>query len=73
MLETLTKSQQTELRDVAAYIGKLPPLEEWVKIRQTLDPKAAVFIHSHWEWLGKSLDAYFSFLCRNPGTVPLGQ
>jgi hypothetical protein len=26
MLEKLTKNERFELRDVAAYIGKLPPL-----------------------------------------------
>lgn len=49
-----------ELRSVAAYIGGFPPLEEWVEIRQMIDPRSAVNTQLYWKWLGRSLDAFFS-------------
>lgn len=57
---TMPVSELEELRSVAAYIGGFPPLEEWVEIRQTIDPRNAVNTQFYWEWLGRSLNAYFS-------------
>jgi hypothetical protein len=55
-----TSEEQGELKSVAAYISTLPPREEWVDICQLIPPQIAVTIHKTWEWLGVSLDAFFS-------------
>ncbi len=49
-----------DLREVAADIAGFPPLEEWIEIRQIIAPQNAVNTQLYWNWLGRSLDAFFS-------------
>lgn len=54
----LPANELEALRSVAADIRRFPPFEEWVEIRR-IDPQNATNTQLYWEWLGRSLDAYF--------------
>jgi hypothetical protein len=56
----LSTKELEELKDVAFGISRIPPLEEWVEIRQKLSPESAVGTQLYWEWLWQSLYAYSS-------------
>lgn len=56
---SIPSKERKALKEFAAYVAGLPPLEEWVNIRQMLDPKNAVDTQLYWGWLGRSLDAFF--------------
>lgn len=57
---TFKADEKTELKEAATYIWyDVPPLEQWVKIRQELPPQAAIHINDMWKWVGISLHAFF--------------
>jgi hypothetical protein len=56
----LSTAQLKELKDAALSISDIPPLEEWVEIRQKLSPENAIGTQLYWEWLWRSLYAYSS-------------
>jgi len=57
---TFNPNEKAELKEAAVHIWHdVPPLEQWVKIRQILSPQAAININDMWEWLGISLHAFF--------------
>lgn len=57
---SLKPNEITELKAAAAYISGLPPLDEWTEIRPLLESQTAANTELFWNWVGKSLDAFFS-------------
>ncbi len=51
-------SELEKLRSVAADIRRFPPFEAWAENWRN-DPLNAINTKLYWEWLGRSLDAYF--------------
>lgn len=42
------------------YIRTMPPAEQWQEIRKFISSDHAFRIELYWQWLGRSLDAFFS-------------
>lgn len=49
-----------EGKEIADYASKLPPWRDWQEAYVQLDPLVAANINSSYQWLGKTLDAFFS-------------
>lgn len=59
MIPTFTAEQAQELKVAATYISQLPPLDQWIQIKSELNPDFSIRTEVFWQWLGKSLEAFF--------------
>lgn len=59
MIPTFTPEQAKELKVAATYISQLPPLDEWIHIKPELNLNFSMRTEVFWQWLGKSLEAFF--------------